>query len=204
MVAAVMVIDAFSCGVAAGSRSSAVKQRRFAAADAAQPGIDDHRVSAMFFKECGNRGLARARGQRPERRRQLLLALPSRHRRAGAGHFPGSSRARTSASAPRAAVPRGRTSRAGSVSAFFTSSMSSRSSPSSVHSACSRTRSSGDDVASLTSAGATVTSPRSTSIRCAVSRHQPLACERRLTSCAEVSGLAGAGAAGRVESWTMR
>ena len=68
------------------------------------------------------------------------LALPSRHRRAGARHFPGSSRARTSASAPRAAALRAARRAAGSVSAFFTSSMSSRSSPSSVHSACSRTR----------------------------------------------------------------
>ena len=198
-----MVIDAFSCGVAAGSRSSAVNS-----AVSLPPTPLSPASTITGSVPCFSRSAAIAASRAPAGSAPSDAASCSR-----TSQSPSSRRRKTFSwivagadvsQRSESRSPASRTSRAGSVSAFFTSPMSSRSSPSSVHSACSRTRSSEDDVASLTSAGATVTSPRSTSIRCAVSRHQPLACESRLTSCAEVSGLAGVGAAVRVESWTMR
>ena len=77
-----------------------------------------------------------------------------------------------------------RTSRDESANALITVPGSRLSSPSSVHNACRRVRTSGAFSASLRSVATTDLSPRSMSIRCAVSLHQPFGCDSRAASCA--------------------
>ncbi len=89
-----------------------------------------------------------------------------------------------------------RTSLLTSVRALRTDAASMASSPSSVQSACSRVRQSGALAASVLSDGATLASPRSTSTRCAVSRHHPFGFDNVCTSCAD-GAFESAGAAGR-------
>ena len=84
-------------------------------------------------------------------------------------------------------IAEARTSRDGSSSARMTVAASIASSPSSVHSARTRVRGSSAPLRQLheqRSDGRAGVPPRSTSSRCAVSRHQPFGCERVSTSCA--------------------
>ena len=77
----------------------------------------------------------------------------------------------------------------GSVSAALIVGISKPPRPSSVHSACNRPSdpSGSGEAASFRSDGITESSLLSTSSRCAVSRHQPLECERCLTQSSGVS-----------------
>ena len=60
MVAAVIVIDAASCGVSAPDFSSSPSSIGFAAAHTAERRVDGDRVVAMALEETSDRGLAAA------------------------------------------------------------------------------------------------------------------------------------------------
>ena len=114
--------------------------------------------------------MRRAGAARPNPDRRSSSARPperSDHRRATVPRAESPPRARRAIdpAAPDATSPGSRPSR-----------------PSSVHSACSLVRSSGARATRCRNAGTTAGSPRSTSRRCAVSRHQPLGCASTSTS----------------------